>query len=204
MSILPFAFATWLVSVSGWANSQPAALPSPSERSEPHEALAFYEGTWTILDSKHEGYRETCSWLAGGRRHIVCRASVQTASGTRETLGTYSYDPTSGEYLGAFLRRKRTCRHRKRPTHSERVCLQVRAWRRRRQGSGSFHDRGGGTGPRQHGHGNCHGRSALGRRGEARIPAHTPVACSVLNCALREDAKCHGTCAPRGPAPRRR
>ncbi|MEO6744444.1 MAG: hypothetical protein ABIN08_08190 [Caldimonas sp.] len=96
---LRFALAAGLVSVSGWANSQPAALPSPPERSEPHEALAVYEGTWTALDNKHEGHRETCSWLAGGRRHIICSTRWQTASGTRESLGTYSYDPTSGEYL---------------------------------------------------------------------------------------------------------
>jgi hypothetical protein len=97
--IRAFALATSLLSVSGWANSQAATSPPPTERSEPHEALGFYEGTWTVSDSKHEGYRETCSWLAGGRRHIVCKAHVQTASGTRETLGTYSYDPTSGDYL---------------------------------------------------------------------------------------------------------
>ncbi len=46
--------AAWLVSISGCANSQPVGLPSPSERSEPHEALAFYEGTWTRLDGKPE------------------------------------------------------------------------------------------------------------------------------------------------------
>ena len=93
------ALAAWLASVSGCVNSQPAGLPSPSERSEPHEALAFYEGTWTILDKKHEGYRETCSWLAEGRRHIVCKSRVQTANGPQESLGVYSYDQTSGEYL---------------------------------------------------------------------------------------------------------
>lgn len=93
------ALAAWLASVSGCANSQAADLPSPLERSEPHEALAFYEGTWTILDKGHEGYRETCSWLGEGRRHIVCRARVQTAEGPRESLGVYSYDRTRGEYL---------------------------------------------------------------------------------------------------------
>ena len=93
------ALAAWLASVSVCANSQPASLPSPSERSEPHEALAFYEGTWTYLDGKpEEGFRETCSWLAEGRRHMVCRARWQTANGPRETLGIYSYDPPTGEY----------------------------------------------------------------------------------------------------------
>jgi len=93
------ALAAWLLSVAGCATSQPAELPLPLERLEPYEALAFYEGTWTLLSKGHEGYRETCSWMVGGRRHIVCRARQQTASGEREALGVYSYDPTKGEYL---------------------------------------------------------------------------------------------------------
>jgi hypothetical protein len=93
------ALAAWLASVSGCSNSQSEDLPSPSERSAPHEELAFYEGTWTIPDKEHESYRETCSWLPGGRRHIVCRARLQTADGPRETLGVYSYDQTRAEYL---------------------------------------------------------------------------------------------------------
>ena len=80
------ALAAWVASVSGCANSHSADLPSPLERSEPHEALAFYEGTWTILDKEHEGYRETCSWLGEVRRHIVCRARVQSADGPREWI----------------------------------------------------------------------------------------------------------------------
>jgi hypothetical protein len=93
------ALAAWVALVSGCANSHSADLPSPLERSEPHAALAFYEGTWTILDKEHEGYRETCSWLDEVRRHIVCRARVQKADGPRESLGVYSYDQARGEYL---------------------------------------------------------------------------------------------------------
>jgi hypothetical protein len=93
------AVAAWLASVSGCAISQPAGLPLPPERSEPHEALAFYEGTWTLLDKKREGYQETCSWLDDRRRQIVCRTRLQTDSGLREALGVYSYDQTSREYL---------------------------------------------------------------------------------------------------------
>lgn len=91
--------AAWVASVSGIANSQPATLPSALERSKPHEALAFYEGNWTILDKRNEDVRETCSWLAEGRRHIVCRSRGQTAKGPWESLGVYSYDQTLGEYL---------------------------------------------------------------------------------------------------------
>lgn len=97
IAIRRVALAALLASFSGGANSESADLPL--ERSEPHEALAFYEGTWTIVNKGHEGYRETCSWLAEGRRHIVCRARYQTANGFRESLGVYSFDQTSSEYL---------------------------------------------------------------------------------------------------------
>ena len=90
------AIAALLAVVGGCAISQPALLPA---RSEPHEALAFYEGTWTLLNGKpEEGFRETCSWLAEGHRHMVCRARWQTADGPRKTLGIYSYDASTGEY----------------------------------------------------------------------------------------------------------
>lgn len=88
-----------LVAVSAFANSQPADSRSPAEPSSPHEALVFYEGTWTLMGKAPEAYRETCSWLAEGRRHIVCRSREQAASGSREHLGVYSYDESKGEYL---------------------------------------------------------------------------------------------------------
>jgi hypothetical protein len=91
------ALAAWLVSVGTCAISQPATLPSV--RSEAHEALAFYEGTWTHAEAKPgEGFQETCSWLAEGRRHMICKARWQTVNGPREALGIYSYDPTTGDY----------------------------------------------------------------------------------------------------------
>lgn len=95
IGICRVAIAACLALVAASAVSQPARLPPVL--SDPHEALAFYEGTWTLLDGK-EGFQETCSWLAGGRRHMVCTARGQTANGPGETLGIYSYDPTTGEY----------------------------------------------------------------------------------------------------------
>lgn len=94
------ALAAWLAAVSGVASLQAADLPVASKSSDPYEALSFYVGTWTLLDKKHEGYAETCSWLAGGgRRHIVCRSSVTTAEGSRESLGVYSYDQAKSEFV---------------------------------------------------------------------------------------------------------
>ena len=94
------ALAAGLASVSGCSSWPTADLPALSEPSDPYEALAFYEGTWTLLHKEHKGYREICSWLAGGgRRHIVCRSSMQTADGPRESLGVYSYDEAKGEFV---------------------------------------------------------------------------------------------------------
>lgn len=93
------ALAAVLVSAASSAASQTAEPTLPSEPLQPYEALAFYEGTWTLLSKGHEGYRETCSWLPEGRRHIVCRARGPTPTGVRESLGVYSYDPARGAYL---------------------------------------------------------------------------------------------------------
>lgn len=94
------ALAAWLAAVSGGASLQAADVPVASKSSDPYEALSFYQGTWTLLDKKHEGYTETCSWLAGGgRRHIVCRSSVTTAGENRESLGVYSYDEAKSEFV---------------------------------------------------------------------------------------------------------
>ncbi len=91
------ALAGLLASVGVDVHSQAADWPRPMERSEPHEALAFFEGTWTVPGNK--GWRESCSWLAEGRRHIVCRPRWENPKGALEGLSVYSYDETNGAYL---------------------------------------------------------------------------------------------------------
>jgi hypothetical protein len=91
------ALAGLLGTVGGYAHAQAADWPRPMERSEPHEALTFFEGTWTVPGDK--GWRETCSWLAKGRRHMVCKPRWQSGGKVLEGLGVYSYDEKSGEYL---------------------------------------------------------------------------------------------------------
>ena len=86
-----------LAAVNGHCLSQPAG--SPADPSEPHEALAFFEGTWTTSDSKPEDdFSETCSWLSEGRRHMVCRSGWRTEAGRREGLSIFSYDATARVY----------------------------------------------------------------------------------------------------------
>ncbi len=91
-----FALACTL-SLIGWhAQSQPADWFRAAERSEPHEALVFFEGTWSVPG--RSGWREVCSWLPEGRRHIVCKPRWETAKGTAEGLSVFSFDEANGIY----------------------------------------------------------------------------------------------------------
>ena len=92
-------------------NSSPGR-PDPSVASAPHEKMTFFEGTWTVEPGaevkggatpppKHE---ETCAWLSGGRRHMVCRGWRQRPGGTirRETIQILSYQQHNATYLAHF------------------------------------------------------------------------------------------------------
>ena len=75
------------------ASAQSPVTPSPVEPSTPHERLRFFEGTWTTTDSTPaDGFRETCSWLPQGRRHMVCVSHWKTESGPREGMSVFSFD----------------------------------------------------------------------------------------------------------------
>lgn len=63
----------------------PAQAPPPSER------LVVFEGTWAREGAPADGPREVCSWLAGGRRHLVCQTEAKTAKGTIAALRIHSY-----------------------------------------------------------------------------------------------------------------
>jgi hypothetical protein len=67
------------------------------ERSEAHEALAFFEGTWTVPGKTD--WRESCAWLPAGRRHMVCRPRWDRPAGASEDLSVYSYDAATGAYV---------------------------------------------------------------------------------------------------------
>ena len=89
------------------AQGTPAARPaSPASPSAPHERMAFFEGFWTIEEVPPERmFRERCSWLEGGRRHIVCRSRSRSASGDwREGLSMFSYLPADSSYVYYGLR----------------------------------------------------------------------------------------------------
>ncbi|MES2959492.1 MAG: hypothetical protein V4792_14975 [Pseudomonadota bacterium] len=74
--------------------------PAPSVPSAPHERLAFFEGTWTMVEAPPgQNFRETCAWLGEGRRHMLCRSRWTTATAPREALSVISYSHNTADYL---------------------------------------------------------------------------------------------------------
>ncbi|HEU4722074.1 MAG TPA: hypothetical protein VFS59_11985 [Gemmatimonadaceae bacterium] len=92
-------------SLRGQAASVARPAP-PSQPSAPHERLSFFEGFWTVEEVPAErGFRERCSWMEGGRRHMVCRSRSRSAAGEwREGLSMFSYRPMDSTYLYYGLR----------------------------------------------------------------------------------------------------
>jgi len=87
-------------SPSAWAQ----VAPDPTVPRPAHERLAAFEGSWTRTDLEPgQSFVETCGWLAGGRRHMVCRQQRGTPRGPREQLVTYSYRGADSTYLATVL-----------------------------------------------------------------------------------------------------
>lgn len=78
---------------------------TPMTPSPPHEALTFFEGSWTTEERPaSQGFVETCAWLPAGRRHMVCRSTWTGASGAREGWSIFSYRAADSTYLYYGLR----------------------------------------------------------------------------------------------------
>ena len=85
--------------------AQTAPPTSPAEKSPPHEKLRFFEGLWTTTDSTPEdNFREKCSWLPEGRRHMVCVSRWKTRFGLREGMSIFSFDQSAGRYVYSGFR----------------------------------------------------------------------------------------------------
>ena len=85
-----------------------SAAPVPVTPMTPmpeHEALTFFEGSWTTEERPvDQAFVETCAWLPAGRRHMVCRSTWRTASGPREGWSIFSYRASDSTYLYYGLR----------------------------------------------------------------------------------------------------
>ena len=78
-----------------------AQASGPAAPTAGHEPLAFFEGLWTVegLPVARE-FRERCTWMEGGRRHVVCRSRSRSAAGDfREGISIFSYRPADSTYL---------------------------------------------------------------------------------------------------------
>lgn len=70
-----------------------------------HEALGFFEGSWTVEERPAEQQLvETCAWLPSGRRHMVCRSTWLLPTGPREGWSIFSYSAVDSTYLYYGLR----------------------------------------------------------------------------------------------------
>lgn len=110
--------ALLVVAAPGPAAAQATtARPGDPARARPaHERLAVFEGTWRALDPADPGFQEVCSWLHGGRRHMICRSRRQTPTGHVEQQVAYSYRGRDSTYIvTAFLPTGQVWRYLGRP-----------------------------------------------------------------------------------------
>jgi hypothetical protein len=74
--------------------------------------MTFFEGTWSSepdpavsSEASKTVEEETCAWLPGGRRHMVCRGWSQRRGETirRERIQVLSYQPHNDTYLARII-----------------------------------------------------------------------------------------------------
>jgi hypothetical protein len=64
----------------------------PAAQTPPVERLSVFEGTWTREDAPaNVTFRETCAWLAGGRRHMICQAEYKSPNRVAQMIKVHSY-----------------------------------------------------------------------------------------------------------------
>ena len=93
-------------------DTRPPRSADPATPSPAHERMRLFEGTWVPepdADLKGGAKRsttlqETCAWLGGGRRHMVCRTSypVEGYSLPRESMYILSYREADSTYIVHF------------------------------------------------------------------------------------------------------
>ena len=78
---------------------------TPMTPSPAHEAMAFFEGSWTTEERPaDQRFVETCNWLPSGRRHMVCKSTWQTPTGPREGWSIFSFRAADSTYIYTGLR----------------------------------------------------------------------------------------------------
>jgi hypothetical protein len=90
---------------SSAATAQESQQPrGPTSPRPAHERLAVFEGVWTTAErAAGVEFRETCSWMDGGRRHMICRARSTGPQGVIENRTIYSYRGRDSTYVVTAL-----------------------------------------------------------------------------------------------------
>lgn len=104
--LMRLLYAISILALFGFSRQLLAQAPvTPMTPSTAHEALVFFEGSWTIEERPEaEGFVETCAWLPAGRRHMVCRSTWRGENGVREGWSIFSYRAADSTYLYYGLR----------------------------------------------------------------------------------------------------
>jgi hypothetical protein len=85
------------------AVSAQGATADPLTPRPNHERLAVFEGSWRQVGNGAEQPTESCSWLAGGRRHMICSARHIASAGPIEHRTIYSYRGRDSTYVVTAL-----------------------------------------------------------------------------------------------------
>ena len=105
-------FGAFLSSPAAAQDSRPRRSADPAMPNPAHERMKLFEGTWVPVPDAYlkSGARpsptsqETCAWLSGGRRHMVCRTTytVEGYSVPRESMYVLSYREADSTYIAHF------------------------------------------------------------------------------------------------------
>ena len=85
-------------------NAFAQAGQSPMTPRAAHERLAVFEGSWQPAGAQTSGGSiNTCAWLEGGRRHMVCRDRRDLSTGPIEQRMTYGYRGRDSTYIATVF-----------------------------------------------------------------------------------------------------
>lgn len=95
--------ALFLQSAAGFAQATSRPKPKPaSEPNAPHERMTFFEGTWSLVPVAGKpgpAHEETCAWMAGGRRHMICRSWRERDGVRSDAMYIMSYREEDDIYI---------------------------------------------------------------------------------------------------------
>ena len=80
--------------------AQTASPPTAgSQRDSGVLRLSAFEGSWSMLDDgSGQSVTETCGWLAGGKRHMVCRTTLTDGGRTSQNEVVMNYRGRDSTY----------------------------------------------------------------------------------------------------------